>query len=203
MLMYWLTLGIPLSWKKGSIHDLASGCGPYTWIGVEYSLARPGLAKMAVPAAFVKAVLDDLEGLLVEKAVAAHIAERLVGRVGRIAQIVPSARPFAGAMYAALTASKQRVKQGRLEAPPGKVASCRFVTAARWFSTLLRDPLYSTVLIERLVSQHGEPEVSLQDASLEFDASPWGGGASCASRGFPRSTSSSAGPALPPVTLVS
>jgi hypothetical protein len=32
------------------------------------------------------------------------------------------------------------------------------------------------VLVERWVSPHGEPDIPLAKASLEFDASPWGGG---------------------------
>jgi hypothetical protein len=174
ILMWWLLLGIPLSWKKGSYNDPLT---PYTWIGVEYSVPVPGFSRMAVPQAFIASVLDDLAEFTSEsKAVATHVAERLVGRVGRIAQVVPSARPFACAMYAAMTASKRASKSGKLEAPPGKVAVCRFTSAAKWFSTLLRDPLNSLVLVERWVSPHGEPEIPLAEASLEFDASPWGGG---------------------------
>jgi hypothetical protein len=138
ILMWWLLLGIPLSWKKGSCNDPLT---PYIWIGVEYSVPMPGFSRMAVPQAFIASVLEDLAEFTSDhKAVAAHVAERLVGRVGRIAQVVPSARPFACAMYAAMTASKRAANTGKLEAPPGKVAVCRFNSAAKWFSTLLRDP---------------------------------------------------------------
>jgi hypothetical protein len=112
--MWWLLLGIPLSWKKGSFNDALT---PYTRIGVEYSVPVHGFARMAVPQAFIDSVLEDLsEFTSVHRAVAAHIAERLVGRAGRIAQVVPTARPFACAMYAALTASKQSSRSGHLEA---------------------------------------------------------------------------------------
>ena len=47
-----------------------------------------------------------------------HVAERLVGRAGRIAQIVPSARPFAAALYAAQTAAKRSSESPQPEAPP-------------------------------------------------------------------------------------
>ena len=71
ILMYWLLLGIPLSWKKGSFNNALT---PYTWIGVEYSVTVPGLARMAVPQPFIDSVLKDLaEFTSTHKAVAAHI----------------------------------------------------------------------------------------------------------------------------------
>jgi hypothetical protein len=88
-------------------------------------------------------------------------------------------------MYAALTASKQTLKGGHREAPPGRVPTCRFATAARWFAALLRDPTLAPVLIRRRVTPHGEVEIPLSEASLEFDASPWGGGGVLRLNGIP------------------
>ena len=57
------------------------------------------------------------------------------------------------------------------------VAVKRFRTAATWFLALLRDASFETVILCRDVWAHA-PEVSAASPwSLEFDASPWGGGA--------------------------
>ena len=45
IVVLWLVLGIPLSWKKGAIYD---GVAPYTWIGVQFSVPSRGVARMAL-----------------------------------------------------------------------------------------------------------------------------------------------------------
>jgi hypothetical protein len=131
---------------------------------------------MACPDSFVESVVEDL--LLftgASKTAPKAAAERLVGRVGRLSQIVPTTRPFAGALFAARTAAFNTCDAR--EAPPGMVAVKRFRTAATWFLALLRDASFEPVILCRDVWAHA-PEVSaVTPWSLEFDASPWGGGA--------------------------
>jgi hypothetical protein len=113
------------------------------------------------------------------------IAERLVGRVGRLAQIVPTTRPFAGALFAALTASKRASASSR-EAPPGMVAVKRFRAAATWFRTLLSNATFDKVLLKRDVWAR-TPAVSKDTPwTIEIDASPWGGGGVLLESGTPR-----------------
>ena len=61
--------------------------------------------------------------------------------------------------------------------PPGRVAVRRFSVVATWFKALLFDPSLAPVLIQRTVDPHGEAEVPLANATIEFDGCPWGGGA--------------------------
>ena len=49
VVLWWLVLGIPLSWKKGF---LSSGSEPHRWIGIDYTLTAEG-ALMRLPPAFV------------------------------------------------------------------------------------------------------------------------------------------------------
>ena len=175
ILMWWLALGIPLSWGKGAVYTSES---PHTWIGVEYLTTPDSLVLMKIPEAFVQAVLLDLDAFLgSDRSVPASVAERLVGRTGRIAQIVPSARPFASALYAAKAAAGRAEAWGHREAPPGRVATNRFRNAASWFKALLHDPSLAPVLLQRVVHPHGPASIPSSNASVEFDASPWGGGA--------------------------
>ena len=48
-LVWWLLLGMPLSWTKGHVHE---ELGKHVWIGVEYSLREDGVAIMELPAAY-------------------------------------------------------------------------------------------------------------------------------------------------------
>ena len=50
-LVWWLCLGIPLSWKKGSRTHASS---EYTWIGVSFKQLAPNVASMTLPAKFIE-----------------------------------------------------------------------------------------------------------------------------------------------------
>ena len=56
VVLWWLVLGIPLSWKKGF---LSSGSEPHRWIGIDYTLTAEG-ALMRLPPAFVADLLARL-----------------------------------------------------------------------------------------------------------------------------------------------
>ena len=92
---------------------------PHTWIGVSYRLLVTGdrpQAIMELPPAFAQ----ELVPLTLCKGAVSHKAmERIIGRCGRVAHVIPEARPFVGAFYAAMRASKQAAAEGRREAPPG------------------------------------------------------------------------------------
>ena len=134
---------------------------------------------MKVPDSFLKSILDDIASLLgPSKTVSLSLLERLVGRIGRVAQIVPATRPFAGAFFAALMAARSSATIfSRREAPPGKAAVKRFRTTAAWFQTLLTSKELGPLLLQREFWPHGARSVPKSGYSAEFDASPWGGGA--------------------------
>ena len=103
-------------------------------------------------------------------------AEQLAGKTGRLAHVVPSARPFANMLYAALTASKEAAQARIREAPPGKVATRRFAIAARWLVALIMGDSEQIAPLEHDIYASKPPTPSAKILAFEFDASPWGGG---------------------------
>ena len=172
LVLWWLCLGIPLSWSKGFFGDASR---PHDWIGVTFVSRAPGTATVTLPESFVAALLVLVRSFSRSSSRTASLADAyaLCGRAGRVAQVVPEARPFISALYAALAASLRSHHSGLREAPPRRVAVRRFRSAAVWLEALL------TNIPFRL--QHtiyaSTPIVPLTRMRVEFDASPWGGGA--------------------------
>ena len=110
---------------------------------------------------------------LVKKTATLADAHTLCGRAGRLAQVIPEAKPFTSALFASLAASLAAAQCRNREAPPGKVAVRRYRTAAKWLVQVLQGEhfvLHHTFHVHR--SLH-----PVHELSVEFDASPWGGGA--------------------------
>ena len=98
LLAWWLALGIPLSWRKGSMHDPSES---YEWIGVKFSTTQEAKVIMELPEAFLEQFLVNLAPFCRgHGACKLQEAEKLVGRAGRVAYVVPGARPFVSALYA-------------------------------------------------------------------------------------------------------
>ena len=173
VLWWWLVLGVPLSWPKGRWHE---GATSHAWIGVIFT-ANKGEAVMTLPPEFVNELVNLLQPLL--KPIG-HISERalltMVGKCNRVAQIVPEARPFVGALYAALTGAQRSRTAGHKEAPPGRLPIRRFTVAARWMVQVL-SASGAVFPLERRVQAGGPAAVPTSHWVAQFDASPWGGGA--------------------------
>ncbi len=103
--------------------------------------------------------------------------DAVIGKAGRVAYIVPIAKPFVaglwGGLRGALSADRDRPGQ---EAPRGHAAVRRFCTAAAWLQALLVGELESLPL-ERLVTACPPSAAVSTGWRVEFDASIWGGGA--------------------------
>ena len=110
LLVWWLCLGPPLAWKKGSC-----GTGPHRWIGAIFDVkpaagasaairAQIGAAShyvvVTVPPDFVKTLTEDLDLFVCGSG---HIGDegvqRTLGRCGRLAYLIPAARPFVSALW--------------------------------------------------------------------------------------------------------
>jgi hypothetical protein len=145
---------------------------------------------MSVPDAFLVSVKSDLDHFTGPRKLATQaVTERLVGRAGRLAQIVPTTRTYAGALFAALTAAKRAASNTReagREAPPGMVAVKRFRSAATWFRTLLCNASFDKVLLKRDVWARAPAVAKDTPWTVEVDASPWGGGGVLLENGTPR-----------------
>ena len=174
LILFWLTLGLPLAWEKGGLYSLAT---PHQWIGVTFSTLRPGLTLMELPEQFLEGMAELLEEILAASVVPTQLVTKLAGRAARVAYVVPEARPFAGAFYAVLTAAEAARKAGAREAPPGRIACRRLRAAAAWFLTLIRGGEdHAAIPLHRLVFHH-EPTPAPLVRRVEVDASPWGAGA--------------------------
>ena len=172
LVLWWLCLGIPLSWSKGSFVDART---PHNWIGVTFISRSPGSATLSFPQAFVTALLLLVRRFPRPTSRTAALADAyaLCGRAGRVAQVVPEARPFISALYAALAASLCSHHACLREAPPRKVAVRRFQAAATWLEALLNNVPFRLQHTIYAVT----PTIPLSKMRVEFDASPWGGGA--------------------------
>ena len=97
VLVWWLVLGLPLAWKKGKLYKIHE---EHVWVGVLYKVLNEGLVSMEIPVEYLR----DLAVMLRPLAQGVgHFplgdARKVVGKAGRLAQIVPEARPFTGALW--------------------------------------------------------------------------------------------------------
>ena len=182
MVLFWLSLGIPLSWKKGAVYGDRA---PYLWIGVQFEGVRPGVARMTLPPAFIADLVALCEGFLIRKTQPLSSAEALVGKAGRVAHVLPLTRPFTSALYAALTASVVAHSVKAKEAPPCQVACRRFYEAALMLKRILATAGRSLVPLHRDVPAVAPEPADPRRRRIEVDASPWGGGGALYSDNWP------------------
>jgi len=178
VVLWWCTLGLPLSWAKGFY-----GTGDHKWIGAIFSNTLRDNFKLhvliKVPEDFVDTVLLDLAPFLANKTVTDKQVDVLLGRAGRLSYLIPAARPFVTALWGAASGSRRAARDGRRDAPPGHLPTQRFKHAAAWIKTLLSPPSGRLPLLplEHAVVK-SLPAIDLKTAPrVELDASPWGGGA--------------------------
>ena len=129
---------------------------------------------MALPAAFLESLLEVARRFVDRSSRTASLkdAHLLCGKAGRLAQVIPCAKPFVTQLFASLAGSLRASHLGLREAPPKKVAKRRYRLAASWIVSLLAGhpfPLEHTFHISPVL-------INRQEARVEFDASPWGGG---------------------------
>ena len=174
LLLWWLSLGIPLSWTKGAVHDALTA---YSWIGISF-YRTPTHCTLELPKAYIQEVHELIKPLLKGfGAIRIKAVEQLVGKVNRIAQVVHQARPFVAALYAALTAGQQADQHRLREAPPGCMAKRRLLVGSRWIAALLKGAADAPFPLRRDVYSSPPPRAVVAGARIEFGASPWGGGA--------------------------
>jgi len=171
LLLWWLVLGVPLSWKKGVL-----SWESHAWIGVVYKPLPSGDVCMTLPPSF----LEELLGILVPFCAARGTrslreAVRMVGKAGRVAHIVPLANPFVHGLWGALSAAQLADKTSQ-EAPKGFCCTRRFAQPASWMRALIQGGSSALVPLERTVSYCPPGKAAATEQVVEFDASPWGGG---------------------------
>ena len=174
LIVWWLLLGIPLSWKKGFFGPAEQG---HTWIGVHFK-ARGTEAILSLPQDFLIKLTPLAQKFSDKKVKVATLkeAQELCGRAGRLAQVIPAAKPFINNLYGALAGSLRATDNKSREAPPGKVATRRYRSAAAWLCKLLANDSSSPLVLQTKVLAV-EPTYDPQLRRVEFDASPFGGAA--------------------------
>ena len=176
LLLWWLVLGIPLAWAKGSLHSMPQS---YEWIGVKYTArVDEQSVHMELPEQFLEQLATSLVPFCsTTGSCALADAERVVGRAARVAHIVPAARPFVSGLWAALTACKRDIASGAMRSSPGRVPARRFATSACWVLALVRGDGEAILPLRRVVHSSCPAEASTSSWSIQFDASTTGGGA--------------------------
>ena len=180
-------LGLPLAWPKG-----VATRGPHQWIGaifetLDHSCATELQAQLMQGSSFAASVrpppdfLAELAGELEPfafgtAAMPVKAVERMIGRAGRLAYLIPGCRPFVSSLFAAFAATKTGEDH---DAQLDFLPVSRFAPAARWIHSLIRprpDQVDEFPLQHVIV--HAPPRISLTTAAVVyFDASLWGGGA--------------------------
>ena len=175
--LWWLVLGIPLSWSKGALHR---GIDAYLWIGVLFSTPAPGVARMSLPRKFVDALITLCRAFLENRKLPMASADALVGKAGRVVYVLPHTRPFVTTLYAALAASCRARAAGAREAGPQAVACRRFRFGARMLCRIFgftdrRAPIPQCRDVFAVTPEPPNPT----RRRIEVDASPWGGEGPC------------------------
>ena len=150
----------------------------HTWIGVHFRV-KEDFALLTLPEEFL-AKLAPLAQRFANKAIRSATlkeAQELCGRAGRLAQVIPAARPFITNLYGALAGSLRAAENRSREAAPGHVATRRFRAAASWLQKLLEGGGSSSPLVLQTKVFAWEPSYDPQARRVEFDASPYGGAA--------------------------
>ena len=129
-----------------------------------------------------KPFLEELDSLLIPLmngtgTIPPKTAQRIVGKAGRLSQVVKEARPFTSALYAAYSASAHADRIGPREAGPGLAPCSRFATAARWVHRLISGNEDEIFPLQRLVSHLIPPSLNMLGLVIQVDASLWGTGA--------------------------
>jgi len=100
--------------------------------------------------------------------------------------VIPAARPYVGALWAALAASRAASTRGHREAPPGRHPARRFASAAKWLRSLLKpaENGEQTLPLEQVIVTSLRP-ITLEGPVAHTDASLWGAGGALFLKGVP------------------
>ena len=175
VILWWMVLGIPLAWLKGSF---TSGSEPHRWIGILYHVSAEG-AVMRLPPDFVADMLQRLEKACRRTGfISTSELEVLNGKAARVAHVVPAAKPFVAGLWGGLSATRQAEKEGVPWSRPGTVPCRRICYSASWLRALLTESEECPLRLERLVRPVPPPSSVVAGTwVVEFDASVYGGGA--------------------------
>ena len=168
-LMWWLALGLRISWPKGVFKQSV------TWIGACISARQPDRVTVAVPEKYAKEMVDLLRTV--------HLVDASVSQRENFPSLLPSSPSFGPTQRASgprcgtlsrLSVDTLQLAAGRRNhglQPHARVGNKKFRHAVEWLIILFSSgrPLDRTF---HLAHHWGRPRFC-----VVVDASPWGGGA--------------------------
>ena len=176
-ILWWLVLGLKLSWKKGSF-----GCGDHVWIGVLFGIGPSG-PTMELPPIYLEQTLTLLKPLCIGSGtLPVREVQSAIGKAARIGYIVPDTSPYIASLWGGYAAGRRQAEEEKPGTSKHKLPVRRFSAAAQWLSTLLEEALnevdFGAEALRRTMSDYdrGEDWLNAPLPTITFDASPWGGG---------------------------
>jgi len=140
-----------------------------------------------VPEDFVEKLVAGLAAVFSDKSLTEVAVDRLLGRAGRLAYIIPTVKPYVGMLWSARAAADRHHDAQQARSSTRMYPTGRFLPAARWLSTLLQPPPGQIWLpLEHVVTEKAVPIDVARAPTVEFDASPWGFGAVLKQGGVPQ-----------------
>ena len=177
-----------MAWRKGLLTD-----GLHRWIGANYTIRKTADAEeplktilgevvtyveVAVPQDFIEKMCDDLDLVFANNSLNEADVDRILGRAGRLAYLIPHVKPYVGMLWAAKGAADRFHAAHHRRTAKRRYPAQRFRHAATWIRTLLRPPPGPVWLPLVHIVTEKLPEISADTApTIEYDASPWGFGA--------------------------
>jgi len=136
---------------------------------------------MELPRAYLEETLTQLEPLTKPAGtIGIRQVQSTLGKAARIGYLVPDASPFIASLWAAFRRGREQALEGKEGTNPHRLPVRRFATAAKWFSTMLREALNNPEpdgsILRRVMSKSRQLQVTPEVPVITFDASPWGGG---------------------------
>ena len=162
LLLWWIALGPPLSWKKAQLGNTVK------WIGVEVSIHGGGI-DLSLDPNFISDLLVDVLAVMRLKVVEASALKKLAGKAEWAASIVPYLKAMVSPLWAAAS-----------DAPHGQVGQTRIHHALKWLVAFLERRRGALLRRYRPDDCYAAGQLV-----LEIDASPWGYGGVLYAHGKP------------------
>lgn len=186
-ILWWLVLGLSLSWRNGSFTD--SGTSGHDWIGVHYDFCVDG-PTMELPRLYLEHALEHLSPLCATHgSVGVKLVHTALGKAACIGYIAPDATPCVSSLWAGYNAGCKQAEDEKEGASMHHLPTRRFSSAAKWFCLLLSEALaqkdFAALALKRAMGNNRDKLKRANLTTISFDAAPWGGGGILLENGVP------------------
>ena len=153
LLLWWLALGPPVSWRKVQLGRAVQ------WIGVKVSIQGDAF-HVTLGEAFIEDLAKLVGETLASSSSTTAVVKKLAGKAEWAAGVVPYLKAIITPLWAAAS-----------DAPHGQVGRSRIQHTLRWLAAFLRRRRGTLTRVYAPGDAY-----PVQRLTLEFDASPWGYG---------------------------